>query len=213
MTKDRTAYTRQWEEQNKERRRAEKKKWQQDNREKVKQKTAERRKADPDLALKREAERREKNREEIRANQRAYAARVREKLGAPVRQKRNALLLRATPQWLTAIEKAAMVCTQASAVMLSATTGELHCVDHIIPLDSPEVCGLHVPWNLQVTSKSKNSSKGNRNWPDRPESLPVARPPSRSKSDIAKAGWTEERKRAHSARIKELAAQKKAART
>ena len=34
-------------------------------------------------------------------------------------------------------------------------------VDHIIPITSPIVCGLHVSWNMQFLSRSANSKKGN----------------------------------------------------
>ena len=34
-------------------------------------------------------------------------------------------------------------------------------VDHIIPITSPLVCGLHVSWNLQYLTRSENSKKGN----------------------------------------------------
>jgi 5-methylcytosine-specific restriction endonuclease McrA len=39
-------------------------------------------------------------------------------------------------------------------------------VDHIVPMSSPHVCGLHVWANLQLLTKQENIRKGNREWPD-----------------------------------------------
>ena len=46
-------------------------------------------------------------------------------------------------------------------------------VDHIVPIRSRLVCGLHVENNLQVIPMLANRQKGNKRWPDMPD-LPQA---------------------------------------
>ena len=41
-------------------------------------------------------------------------------------------------------------------------------VDHIVPLNSEFVCGLHCPDNLQLLDKDLNAAKNNHTWVDMP---------------------------------------------
>lgn len=55
------------------------------------------------------------------------------------------------------------------AARRTRATGIRWDVDHIVPLRSAQVCGLHVEHNLRVIPMRQNQSKGNRYWPDMPE--------------------------------------------
>jgi hypothetical protein len=46
------------------------------------------------------------------------------------------------------------------AQKLTLETGEEYCVDHIIPLAHPDVCGLHTFANLQIMTATENRRKG-----------------------------------------------------
>lgn len=49
-------------------------------------------------------------------------------------------------------------------------------VDHIIPISNDLVCGLHVPWNMQILTRVENSKKNNRFNPDDFEWAKKSRP-------------------------------------
>ena len=68
----------------------------------------------------------------------------------------------ATPKWLTDVQKMEIRLKYRLAIELSRATGERHAVDHIIPLHGETVCGLHVPWNLQVLTQKDNLLKYNK---------------------------------------------------
>ena len=72
--------------------------------------------------------------------------------------KRRAAKLQRTPPWA---DLDAMRALYAQAQEMTAATGVVHHVDHIIPLQGKTVSGLHVPGNLQILTGSENSRKRN----------------------------------------------------
>jgi hypothetical protein len=70
-----------------------------------------------------------------------------------------------TPDW---INESAVLEIYREAKRLTNLTGVVHHVDHVVPLRSPLVCGLHWERNLQVLPATNNIRKGNRWWPDMP---------------------------------------------
>lgn len=80
---------------------------------------------------------------------------------AAICAKRRALLLKATPPWFYQEEEAVQR-LYAECANVSATTGVEHQVDHMVPVQSEIVCGLHCLANLQIITATENQSKGNR---------------------------------------------------
>jgi len=107
--------------------------------------TPEQRKESQRLARKRYNETKER-----KAKQAAYEAH------------RRAAKLKATPKWLTETHLAHIAAYYECAAAISAYLGTQMDVDHIVPLKGKEVCGLHVPWNMQVMQHIGNVSKNNK---------------------------------------------------
>ena len=101
------------------------------------------------------------NAEERRAKQRLWSKTNRgtaNALGKHYKlKKRNA-----TPAWLSEFDLLAMKCKYQVAAMLNKHGVEAWHVDHIVPIRGKDVCGLHVPWNLQVIPAKDNLAKSNR---------------------------------------------------
>jgi 5-methylcytosine-specific restriction endonuclease McrA len=68
----------------------------------------------------------------------------------------------ATPKWLNDAQKMEIRLKYRLAIELSRATGVRHAVDHEIPLQGEDVCGLHVPWNLRVITQEENLKKSNK---------------------------------------------------
>lgn len=75
--------------------------------------------------------------------QRSYAKRVKQ----------------ATPSWVNRVAINA-ICKE--AVLRQEREGIPYHVDHIVPIRGKLVCGLHVPWNLQILVATENCRKGNK---------------------------------------------------
>ena len=88
--------------------------------------------------------------EHYRANKAMYTAKT---------AKRRSGKMCATPKWadLRAIAKVYKLAEQ-----VSKQTGVRHVVDHIVPLQGRNVCGLHIAHNLQVISELENLRKANK---------------------------------------------------
>jgi 5-methylcytosine-specific restriction endonuclease McrA len=68
----------------------------------------------------------------------------------------------ATPKWLSPEQRMEIRLKYRLAIELSRATGVRHAVDHEVPIQGEDVCGLHVPWNLRVITQEENLKKSNK---------------------------------------------------
>lgn len=159
-----------------------KKIWYEANKEDVAEKSKADRKENPEKHAAQEAAKYVKNKDKIKARVLDYQKRVPDvnrraskryrdanpHLGRAKTAKRRAIKLRATPKWAdTEFEQFYLVEIYHLA-QLRSEMGIEHHVDHIVPLISKKVCGLHCSANLQVITAPENLAKSNKYWPDMP---------------------------------------------
>lgn len=119
----------------------------------------------PERRRKSKSDYRERNAEKIRrADSALRATPERKAYMYEYCQRRNAAKLNATPRWASFGEMRAIY---ARAAELRRQGQDVH-VDHIVPLKSALVCGLHCEANLQVIHAKANHAKLNKFWPDIP---------------------------------------------
>lgn len=116
------------------------------------------RESNRDLLRSLSTEWRSKNADRCREVSERYRKNNPEKYAANEARRRAAKLM-ATPAWAD-VEKIKLFYSEAQRLGVE--------VDHIVPLRSKFVCGLHVEHNLQLLDRPTNASKNNRFWPDMP---------------------------------------------
>jgi hypothetical protein len=79
--------------------------------------------------------------------------------------KRDAAKKQAVPKWANS---SAMTKLYREARTMTDLLGEPYEVDHIVPLQSDIVCGLHWEGNLRIVTQYENRRKSNSHWPDMP---------------------------------------------
>lgn len=133
------------------------KQWCKDNSERKRKSDKDYYEKNKDRELAKSRERYQKNKERIKQKAKEYRENNRGKVNANI-AKRRAAEKQATPRWANfqEIEKFYIEARQ-----LSESTNRSYQVDHIVPLTSNEVCGLHCEANLQILLAKENNRKNN----------------------------------------------------
>jgi len=150
-------------EKNKDKIRQQRKEYREKNKDAVLAKKLEYYRANREAILIRNRAYREVNKETIAEKRSAYQKANRH-IGNATNARRKALKRHATPAWA---DKEAIDSLYLIAAINRERGLDLH-VDHIVPLQSNIVCGLHCEANLKLMLASDNIRKNNRHWPDMP---------------------------------------------
>ena len=120
--------------------------------------------ANPESVKKNNKKWHEDNKERAAAKERKWRAANPAKVTMKAGRRRASRLL-ATPLWANEF-----IISEAYelAQMRTKVTGIVWHVDHVVPLTSKLVCGLHCEHNIRVIPGSENIAKNNRYWPDMP---------------------------------------------
>ena len=140
----------------KERKREWGKKYREENREKIKASDKKYRDKNKEKIKERDKKYREENIEKIKK----YRAENKALLNIQD-ARRRAQHKKATPAWYKQERD------KVRLIYVKAREFGFH-VDHIVPLQSKKVCGLHTWVNLQLLAPEINRTKGNHYWPDMP---------------------------------------------
>ena len=144
-----------------ERKRAAHKRWYQKNKEREAERRKEYYEANREELLEKQRAKYQEDRESRLEKAKKWRQNNRHKKAAQ-QAKRSAKKRGATPDWLTKEMLGEIEYMYFLARDVSLITGEPHQVDHIVPLQGENICGLHVPWNLQVLTAEENRRKSNR---------------------------------------------------
>jgi hypothetical protein len=132
--------------------------WRSRNKEHIRQQDAEYRRVNSDKEAKRHARYRKNNKEKMAAASARWKRENPGKVNAKT-ARRTAAKLQATPPWA---DLDAIAAFYIEAARLTRDTGIPHEVDHYYPLQGKISCGLHVPWNLKIATRTANRQKGNK---------------------------------------------------
>ena len=112
----------------------------------------------PEAARARRKKWADNNPERLRASRRKWYVENPGKRAANVRSRQLAKRS-AQPAWLSKEQRQQMATYYKEAARLTKEKGIPHEVDHIVPIRGKQVCGLHVPWNLQILTSKENRLK------------------------------------------------------